>query len=578
MKKLKKPTVGMLIATLVFSNIQLELIYGYKLDNNKQNTIVQNQEKNTDNKNEINDISVVVSTENELNDALVDPNIKYIELKNDIKNKFPYDDIKGDKVIEGNGYKIDATECYYGRVLGYDRFNNNTLELNNISIDYDHPDGYWGVAIIRYPKYLKINNSVISNNADESPIIDCDGNSVEIHDTIINTKGQVVNLAGSLIAKNVTINADINQNSNYQQYIFDSGSGNINISDITLNGYGKLVSMYQGNVVANNITVDEYYNEYPAFEISAGSILKLQGYYSGNKYMATKDLSRTDQEGIIKDNIEIKGKLIEYKHDTKIDYYISNEKPVINASDVEIKVGDTFNALSVVNASDKEDGNITSKILVKENTVDTTKEGIYKVVYTVTDSDKNTVTKEIKVTVKSNEKPVDLIDIKGHWAELSIRDFINNGYINGYDDKTFRPNNSITRAEFIKIFNKYFELDNKSGKTFNDTSTHWAKDEIDIAVTHGVINGYPDKTFRPNEPITREEAAKVISNYKKIEDNNLDKLNKYKDATNVSNWAADSVEGVLEQGYMNGYSDKTFRPKNNITRAEAVVTLSRIKK
>ena len=63
----------------------------------------------------------------------------------------------------------------------------------------------------------------------------------------------------------------------------------------------------------------------------------------------------------------------------------------------------------------------------------------------------------------------------------------------------------------------------------------------------------------------------------KINDN-YDKLNKYKDATNVSTWAKNSVEGVLEQGYMNGYSDNTFRPKNNITRAEAVVTLSRIKK
>ena len=180
-----------------------------------------------------------------------------------------------------------------------------------------------------------------------------------------------------------------------------------------------------------------------------------------------------------------------------------------------------------------------------------------------------------KVTVK---KPIVINDINEHWAESTIRDFISNGYINGYDDNTFRPNNSITRAEFIKIFNKYFELNKKSGKTFNDTSTHWAKDEIDIAVTHGVINGYPDNTFRPNEPITREQAAKIISNYKKIEDDNFDKLNKYKDAINVSSWAKDSVEGVLEQGYMNGYSDNTFRPKNNITRAEAVVTLSRIKK
>ena len=258
----------------------------------------------------------------------------------------------------------------------------------------------------------------------------------------------------------------------------------------------------------------------------------------------------------------------------------SNEKPVINASDVEIKVGDTFNALSVVNASDKEDGNITSKIIVKENTVNTSKEGTYKVVYTVTDSDENTVTKEIKVTVKSNEKPVinvNLSDIKGHWAESQINEFISNGHINGYNDGTFKPNNSITRAEFVKIFNKYFGLTKTSGKVFNDTKNHWAKIEIDIAVTNGVCNGVSETEFRPNDPITREQAAKMISNYMKLDDSNHDKLDKYSDKNKVSSWALNSVEGIIEKGYMNGYEDKTFRPNNSITRAEAVVTLSRVK-
>ena len=105
-----------------------------------------------------------------------------------------------------------------------------------------------------------------------------------------------------------------------------------------------------------------------------------------------------------------------------------------------------------------------------------------------------------------------------------------------------------------------------------------AESTIRDFINNGYINGYSDNTFRPNDPITREQAAKIISNYKKIEDYNFDKLNKYKDAIDVSDWEKYSVEGVLDQGYMNGYSDNTFKPKNNITRAEAVVTLSRIKK
>jgi len=69
----------------------------------------------------------------------------------------------------------------------------------------------------------------------------------------------------------------------------------------------------------------------------------------------------------------------------------------------------------------------------------------------------------------------------------------------------------------------------------------------------------------------------MISNYKKISDSNFDKLSKFKDAHNVSSWAKPGVEGIIEKGYMSGYSDNTFRSKSNITRAEAVATFSRIK-
>ena len=172
---------------------------------------------------------------------------------------------------------------------------------------------------------------------------------------------------------------------------------------------------------------------------------------------------------------------------------------------------------------------------------------------------------------------ISLTDIKGHWAYETINNFINNGYINGYEDKTFKPDNSITRAEFIKIFNRYFSLTNKSGQSLNDTANHWAKDEIDIAITNNIISGFEDKTFRPDEPITREQAALVISNHKKLQNNNFNNLSKYKDSSSVSSWAKDAVEAILEKGYMNGYSDNTLKPKSPLTRAEAVTLLSRVK-
>ncbi|MBC1458635.1 DUF5011 domain-containing protein [Listeria newyorkensis] len=84
----------------------------------------------------------------------------------------------------------------------------------------------------------------------------------------------------------------------------------------------------------------------------------------------------------------------------------TNDKPVITANDQTIKVGDTFNPLTGVTATDKEDGNLTSDIKVVTNTVDTTKAGVYSVEYSVTDSDGNKTTKTIKVTVNTNDKPV----------------------------------------------------------------------------------------------------------------------------------------------------------------------------
>lgn len=168
-------------------------------------------------------------------------------------------------------------------------------------------------------------------------------------------------------------------------------------------------------------------------------------------------------------------------------------------------------------------------------------------------------------------------DSKDHWAESQINKFVDLGYVNGYEDGNFKPENSITRAEFVKILNRTFGLTKLSGKVFLDTSNHWARKDIDIAVTNGVCKGKSSTEFKPDDLITREEAAVMVSNYKKINDKNNDKINLYYDSDKVSSWAKDSVEGVIEHGYMKGYDDNTFRPQSNITRAEAVSTLSRVK-
>lgn len=171
-----------------------------------------------------------------------------------------------------------------------------------------------------------------------------------------------------------------------------------------------------------------------------------------------------------------------------------------------------------------------------------------------------------------------LTDINGHWASRDINQFIDMGYIRGYEDKTFRPNNSITRAEFLIVVNNVFGFTKKGNENFNDIKPgDWYYDAVCIAMQEGYIKGYENFTFRPNNKISREEAAVIIANIKKYTDNNFDKLNKYNDVNNVSNWAKSAMEVSLEEEYIKGYEDKTIRPKKDITRGEAVTILSRVK-
>lgn len=168
-------------------------------------------------------------------------------------------------------------------------------------------------------------------------------------------------------------------------------------------------------------------------------------------------------------------------------------------------------------------------------------------------------------------------DWEKHWASIEINDFLGKGYINGYPDGRFLPDNPMTRAEFVVVLNKVFGITGNSGREFNDTVNHWAKDDIDIAVTNGVANGVSASEFKPDDYITREEVATMIANYKGLSSTGYGKSGVYKDNKSISSWALNGVECMLDAGYMKGYSDATFRPGNNISRAEAVVTLSRIK-
>ncbi|WP_250675290.1 family 10 glycosylhydrolase [Paraclostridium ghonii] len=168
-------------------------------------------------------------------------------------------------------------------------------------------------------------------------------------------------------------------------------------------------------------------------------------------------------------------------------------------------------------------------------------------------------------------------DINGHWAQVDIEKFIKYGYINGYEDNTFRPEGQITRAEFVKLVNRVFNLTEQGNINFTDvSSSDWYYNEVRVAAKYGYINGYEDKSFRPNNPITRQEAMKIITTLKNNKDENIDKIYNYNDFKQIEDWAKSYVEGAIEAGYIKGDEKGNINPQGKLTRAESITMLDRL--
>lgn len=167
-------------------------------------------------------------------------------------------------------------------------------------------------------------------------------------------------------------------------------------------------------------------------------------------------------------------------------------------------------------------------------------------------------------------------DIKGHWAEETIEKWLEKGMINGYSDGSFKTEKAITRAEFIVLVNRAMGYKGKATIEFDDVKTNnWFYSELEAAIDANYISGYDNNTFRPNNLVTREQAACIVARIKNLKDNAV-AAEKFNDSNKISQWAKPSVGAVVAAGIMQGGSNNTFRPKDSLTRAEAVVTLEKL--
>lgn len=169
---------------------------------------------------------------------------------------------------------------------------------------------------------------------------------------------------------------------------------------------------------------------------------------------------------------------------------------------------------------------------------------------------------------KCSDEKVEFTDITNHWAKTFIDQLGEMGAISGKSPGVFEPNSYITRAEATKVVicSQGYEVDEELENAFPDTQGNWAANIIANAKAKGIINGYPDGTFKPNMPITRAEALVMLLNANKVTLTTHPKA-PFNDVVQNS-WYGEAVNYAYAQGIIDGYGDGTFGPGKNITRAE----------
>ena len=159
-----------------------------------------------------------------------------------------------------------------------------------------------------------------------------------------------------------------------------------------------------------------------------------------------------------------------------------------------------------------------------------------------------------KVRTANSTQSNSLSDVtRGQWFNHAVSTLSSMGIVKGHNDGTFAPNAPITRAEFAAIAARFDDKNTDTSSKFTDIASHWAKNEIGIAANKGWINGYPDGTFRPNQYITRAEAMTLVNRVlNRLPENSsdlLDSMIKWPDNSDASQWFYLAVQEATNSHY-----------------------------
>lgn len=195
------------------------------------------------------------------------------------------------------------------------------------------------------------------------------------------------------------------------------------------------------------------------------------------------------------------------------------------------------------------------------------------------DSTDNDMNDSDDLTEEVNDSNNGLNDMLGHWAKAVVDQATMLGIVSGYPDGTFRPNDEVSRAEFSVMLGRGLNLDTFDADAFDfvddEQIPEWASSYIAQAVHKGIISGYADGTFRPNQAMNRAEAVSILIralNLPVVQDASVPFL----DADQIQEWAKPYVAAAYEIGLVSGRDEQRFAPQEKVTRAEAVTMLIRM--
>ncbi|PZT54215.1 S-layer homology domain-containing protein [Paenibacillus silvae] len=182
--------------------------------------------------------------------------------------------------------------------------------------------------------------------------------------------------------------------------------------------------------------------------------------------------------------------------------------------------------------------------------------------------------------------PTTFNDISSHWSRADVEDLASRLVVEGEGDQQFAPDRSITRAEFTAVLLRGLGLhspENDVTTAFTDVKADsWYENEVQTAVSYGLISGYTDNSFRPNSEISRAEAMTIVSRAMKLvelaqadasETANL--LGTYSDGNKVQPWAAESVASAIKQGLVQG-DDGKLMTDADVSRAQTAAIVKRL--